>query len=133
MKKIKELFLNTKLNIKFTSMIILFMVIPIGIFAGVLFYVMEQNVVKENMDYMDYTMQRNQDGIKTKIDSINMSTQFFLSDDAMLQMLNAAAVGKEVSTTDWLDFKNSEVSALERLVNCCMVSAFTRSMTTCRR
>ena len=117
MKKIKELFLNTKLNIKFTSMIILFMVIPIGIFAGVLFYVMEQNVVKENMDYMDYTMQRNQDGIKTKIDSINMSTQFFLSDDAMLQMLNAAAVGKEVSTTDWLDFKNSEVSALERLVN----------------
>ena len=37
MKKIKELFLNTKLNIKFTSMIILFMVIPIGIFAGVLF------------------------------------------------------------------------------------------------
>ena len=117
MKKIKELFLNTKLNIKFTSMIILFMVIPIGIFAGVLFYVMEQNVVKENMDYMDYIMQRNQDGIKTKIDSINMSTQFFLSDDAMLQMLNAAAVGKEVSTTDWLDFKNSEVSALERLVN----------------
>ena len=93
------------------------MVIPIGIFAGVLFYVMEQNVVKENMDYMDYIMQRNQDGIKTKIDSINMSTQFFLSDDAMLQMLNAAAVGKEVSTTDWLDFKNSEVSALERLVN----------------
>lgn len=81
MKKIRELFRNTKLNIKFTSIIILFMVIPIGVLAGVLFYVMEQNAVQENMDYMEYTMQRNEDGIKTKIDSINMSTQFFLSDD----------------------------------------------------
>ena len=77
MKKIRELFRNTKLNIKFTSIIILFMVIPIGVLAGVLFYVMEQNAVQENMDYMEYTMQRNEDGIKTKIDSINMSTQFF--------------------------------------------------------
>lgn len=117
MKKIRELFRNTKLNIKFTSIIILFMVIPIGVLAGVLFYVMEQNAVQENMDYMEYTMQRNEDGIKTKIDSINMSTQFFLSDDSLLQMLNASAIGGEISTADWLDFKNNEVSALERLVN----------------
>ena len=56
MKKIRELFRNTKLNIKFTSIIILFMVIPIGVLAGVLFYVMEQNAVQENMDvdYQDY-------------------------------------------------------------------------------
>lgn len=117
MKKIRELFRNTKLNIKFTSIIILFMVIPIGVLAGVLFYVMEQNAVQENMDYMEYTMQRNEDGIKTKIDSINMSTQFFLSDDSLLQMLNASAIGGEISTADWLDFKNNEVSALERLVD----------------
>lgn len=116
-EKIRELFRNTKLNIKFTSIIILFMVIPIGVLAGVLFYVMEQNAVQENMDYMEYTMQRNEDGIKTKIDSINMSTQFFLSDDSLLQMLNASAIGGEISTADWLDFKNNEVSALERLVN----------------
>lgn len=117
MKKIKELFLNTKLNIKFTSIIILFMVIPIGIFAGVLFYIMEQNAVQENMDYMEYTMQRNQDSIATKIASINMSTQFFLSDDALLYVLNKAATGEDISTTEWLEFKNNEVSALERLVN----------------
>lgn len=116
-EKIRELFQNTKLNIKFTSIIILFMVIPIGVFAGVLFYVMEQDAVQENMDYMEYTMQRNEDGIKTKIDSINMSTQFFLSDDSLLRMLNASAIGGEISTADWLDFKNNEVSALERLVN----------------
>ena len=115
MKKIRELFQNTKLNIKFTSMIILFMVIPIGIFAGVLFYVMKQNAVQENMDYMEYTIQRNEDGIQTKIDSINMSTRFFLRDDSLLRMLNASAVGEEISTAEWLDFKNNEVLALEQI------------------
>lgn len=64
--------------------------------SRVLFYVMEQNAVQENMDYMEYTMQRNEDGIKTKIDSINMSTQFFLSDDSLLQMLNASAIGRNL-------------------------------------
>jgi len=34
----------------------------LGVLAGVLFYVMEQNAVQENMDYMEYTMQRNEDG-----------------------------------------------------------------------
>ena len=36
---------------------------------------------------------------------------------SLLQMLNASAIGGEISTADWLDFKNNEVSALERLVN----------------
>lgn len=117
MKKIRELFQNAKLNIKFTAIMILFTVIPIGIFAGVLFYVMEQNAVQENMDYMEYTMQRNQDGIVTKIDSINMSTQFFLSDEAMLKILNASVKGEEISTAEWIEFKGNNISALERLVN----------------
>ena len=34
---------SLKLNIKFTLVIILFMVIPIGVLASVLFYNMEQN------------------------------------------------------------------------------------------
>ena len=48
MKKIVELFQNQKLNRKFTLLIVLFTIVPIGIFAGILFYVMEQNVIDEN-------------------------------------------------------------------------------------
>ena len=65
---------SLKLNIKFTLVIILFMVIPIGVLAGVLFYNMEQNVIDENVNYMQYTMERNKDALSTKIDSINMLT-----------------------------------------------------------
>ena len=57
----KKRFVSQKLNVKFTLVIILFMVIPIGILAGILFYNMEKNVVSENTGYMEYTMERNQD------------------------------------------------------------------------
>ncbi len=115
--KIKGCFKNQKLNIKFTFLVIAFTVIPIGIFASILFYVMEQNVINENLQYMSYTMERNQDAIATKIDSVNMSTQFFLSDEAMLQILNKNCTKEEISTAEWLDFKEVTVSSLERLVN----------------
>ena len=117
MKKIRALLDNTKLNVKFTLVIVLFTMIPIGIFAGILFYIIEQNTIQENSSYMEYTMQRNRDAVVSKIDSINMSTQFFLSDDALHYMLNAACDGTEITTTEWLDFKINQVSALERLVN----------------
>lgn len=117
MKKFVEAFRNQKLNRKFTILIIAFMAIPIGILAGILFYIMEQNVVDENLNYMEYTMERNQDAIATKVDSINMSTQFFLSDDALLEKLTAVNRGTEVTTDEWLTFKSYNVASLERLVN----------------
>lgn len=117
MKKITEYFRNAKLNIKFTIIIVLFTVVPLCISIGALFHIMMQNVIDENISYMQYTMERNSDNMATRIDSVNMSTQFFLSDDSLKQVLNASVSGEELSTEDWLKFKNVEVSSLERLVN----------------
>lgn len=112
-----ERFRNQKLNIKFTFVIILFTIVPIGVFAGILFYNMEQNVVDDNLNYMEYTMARNEDSIATSINSINMSTQFFLSDEKLLAVLNRAKEGETLTTEEWLTFKSEDVSSLERLVN----------------
>lgn len=117
MKKITEYFRNAKLNIKFTIIIVLFTVVPLCISIGALFHIMIQNAIDENISYMQYTMERNSDNMATRIDSVNMSTQFFLSDDSLKQVLNASVSGEELSTEDWLKFKNIEVSSLERLVN----------------
>ena len=106
-----------KLNIKFTLVIILFMVIPIGVLAGVLFYNMEQNVIDENVNYMQYTMERNKDALSTKIDSINMSTQLFLSDRALLDILKNTQQGKKYSAEEWYALKSGDITSLERLVN----------------
>ena len=77
---------------------------------------MEQNVIDENKNYMSYTMERNQDALISKIDSINMSTQFFLSNHALLDILNKISTGQEIETAQWLSFKEYNVSSLERLV-----------------
>lgn len=115
--KINEMFRNQKLNIKFTFVIIVFTIVPIGIFAGILFHIMEQNVVDENLAYMQYTIQRNETSIETNVNSINMSTQFFLSDENLLEVLNRTKTGESLTTEEWLRFKDEDVSALERLVN----------------
>ena len=117
MKKIADFLRNQKLNTKFTLIIILFTIIPIGIMSSVLFYIMEQNVVEENQNYMEYTMQRSRKKKRNKIESINMSTQFFLSEETLLEILNKTKSGEEIQRDEWLAFKNYDVASLERLVN----------------
>ena len=92
------------------------MVIPIGILAGIL-YNMEKNVVSENTGYMEYTMERNKDAVATKINSINMSTQFFLSDEPLLEMLKRTKDGKTFRRRNGTALRTAILLSLERLVN----------------
>ena len=66
---------------------------------------------------MQSTMERRKDSITNNVDSINMSTQFFLSNDKMNSLLIDAAIGKEHSTKEWIDIYEVDVAALERLIN----------------
>lgn len=106
-----------KLNTKFTIVILLLVIVPIAILGGVIFANMESSVVHENVNYMQYTMERNQDNIQTNIDSINMTTQFFLSDEALLQVLNDSVTGTKMTTEELKEFYDTDIASLERLVN----------------
>lgn len=61
-----------KLNWKFTIVIITAVTIPIAIFAGILFYNLEQNTISENRNYMEYKMDKNVEAMYTCRDSVNM-------------------------------------------------------------
>ncbi len=117
MKNLNTIFHNQKLNRKFTAVIILFTIIPFMILSAILFYLMERNVIEENESYMKYSMQRNQEAIVSKIDAINMSTQFFLSDDGLWQTINEVQSGGILSVEQWLVLKKNNILSLERLVN----------------
>lgn len=116
-RRLEERLNGLKLNRKFTLVITGLIILPISILAGVLFYTMEENVISENTDYMRYTMERNSDHIRKNIDSINMTTQFFLHDEALLQMLDRIADRQKIETEELLTFYHSDIAALERLVN----------------
>lgn len=102
----KETLNGLKLNIKFTLVIIMLVILPISVMAGVLFYNMEENVIQENADYMHYTMERNEDNIRKNIDSVNMTAQFFLSDEALLQVLNQTVSEDQMTTEEMIDRKS---------------------------
>lgn len=106
-----------KLNIKFTLVISLLVALPISVLAVVLFRNMEKNAVDDNKNYMQYTMERNQDNILKNIDSINMTTQFFLNDEALVQMLAGTARREQMTTEELVAFYHSDIASLERLVN----------------
>lgn len=106
-----------KLNIKFTFVTICFVVFPVAILGIVLFRNMENNVVSENMARMQYTMERNRDNIQTGIDSVNMTTQFFLSDDKLKEQLRGALTGETETTSELMQFNDTVIAPLERLVS----------------
>lgn len=106
-----------KLNVKFTAVIVGTLLLPLAILTTILFYNMEQNVIAENLSYMEYNAKRNDVQIQKNIDSINMSTQFFLTDNEMKEMLIKSMDGEELSTSELLSFYENDVADLERLVN----------------
>ncbi len=106
-----------KLNTKFTLVITIFVVVPIVVLGTVLFRNMETTQINENLTYMQYTMERNRDNIQTCVDSINMTTQFFLSDKALLEHLRGVLTGETMTASEKLAFYNTNIASLKRLVN----------------
>ena len=116
-EKIQKKLGGLKLNVKFTIVIVLLVMVPISIFSGVLFYSIEDNTIRENTTYMQYTMERSRDNIRKNIDSVNMTTQFFLNDEPLLNVLSSTMGQERMTTEEMLEFYHSDISSLERLVN----------------
>ena len=116
MKKISKKLENMKLNRKFTITILIFVMIPMGVILGVLFYNMEQSTIKEHRTYMKNKMERNKTQMETGISSINMATQFFISDAGVLDMLNASVSEKTYSSAEMKKTYDTDIAALERLI-----------------
>ncbi|MCR5639727.1 MAG: sensor histidine kinase [Lachnospiraceae bacterium] len=117
MKSWLRRFERLKLNTKITLVILAFTFLPIAVFSGVLFYNLEQDVIDESRAYMLYKMNRESDQIGTDVDSINMSTRFFLTHEGLQGILNSAVDGEETNTREMISFYKSDVAELERLVN----------------
>ncbi len=117
MKRIKEWFDGQKLNTKFTLISLCFVLIPMVALGGWLFRSMEDNVIQERMDAMGYRLSEAYERAAGNVETINMSTQFFLSDHALSDLLNAVKDGEEYTTQELLDFYNQDVASLERMVN----------------
>lgn len=105
------------LNVKFMLLIILFIEAVGGIFSGVLFWNMERSTVQENITAIRYEMDRQHAQIRKNVDAINMSTQFFLNDQALQDFLVELKQGHELSADRLHVFFRDNIASMERMVN----------------
>ncbi|MCR5417702.1 MAG: histidine kinase [Lachnospiraceae bacterium] len=106
-----------KLNIKLTLVTMILVTLLMGVFGGIVLYNLEQTHVRESISYMQSTMERRMDSIDNNINAINMTTQFFLSNAKMNEVLGRSKTGASYTTAEWIDIYNTDVAALERLIN----------------
>jgi len=82
----------------------------------VLFYEMEKNTVREHYNYLEYKQAQASENITTCVNSITMSTQFFLSDTLMEDALNTAMRGETMSAEELIEFQSTDIKNLQRIV-----------------
>ena len=117
MKIIKNFFQGLKLNNKFTIICLIFVTIPMIVLAGWMFWNIEDNLINEKLSAMKFKLDMAYAQVIKNVDTINMSTQFFLSDQGLKDFLSAEKRGDNYTTEALLDFYNRDVASLERMVN----------------
>lgn len=117
MKKLKNWFQGLKLNEKFTLICTVFVLIPVVVLTTWVFASMEENVIKERVNNLSYKLSKGYDQAITSMDSVNMSTQFFLSDQALREFLTAQKSGSPFDTERSIEFYNEDIASLERMIN----------------
>lgn len=116
-KKFRLPLSGVSLDVRFTVLILVFTIIPIFVFSGILIRKMESDVIKENKLYLSYRQDEEKDEIQDGIDSVRMATRFFLDDDTLISALNLAFTGRHMSTTELIRFHNGDIADLQRMVS----------------
>ena len=116
-KKVSQLAWGLKLNVKFTIIIVTFVLVPIVVFSMIFFYNIELNAINESKKAMEYSLRKSYDDILNNLDSINMSTQFFLSDKELEEYLVKIKRNEEISYEEMMDFYKVNIASMERMVN----------------
>ncbi len=116
-KGIKNKWAKLKLNKKFTFIIISILIIPFIVFSLLLFNILEENAIKEKSKGMEVALKEDYEQISKNVNSINMVTQFILSDQRLISYLKDIEANRYISTEETLDFYNLNIAFLERMVN----------------
>ncbi|MBQ7359012.1 MAG: sensor histidine kinase [Lachnospiraceae bacterium] len=117
MKRLLRFYNGLKLNTKFTVLIVAFVLVPIVILSAWLFYSMEQNVISERKNALTYKLSQSYATVQNNVDSINMSTQFFLSDQGLRDFLVREKNDEHISAEELIEFYKEDIASLERMVN----------------
>ncbi len=110
-------FVNQKLNVKFTVVIGLIIIIPIIVIYQILFNNLKSTTVKQVENTAEETMVQTYSEIQKTVDLCNMSSQMFLNNQKLNEVLAGLKRGEHMETEELVSFYQNDIAMLERLVN----------------
>lgn len=117
MSKVKKAFDNLKLNQKFTLAIMLIVVIPMVGFSIFLYRNISKSTLQQSMSESENQVKEDYAAMQSIVEFSNMSTQSFLGNQALKDMLLRLKENEEIPALDYMKFNRNDIAALERLVN----------------
>ncbi|MCC8107112.1 MAG: histidine kinase [Clostridiales bacterium] len=114
--KLRAKWRSLRLNAKFTLVIVLLVWVPVIAFALMYFHNTQENLMKDAASAMELELQDTSTQIAAYVNSVNMSTQLFLSDEALTEYLEQVSIDEEMTTQEIRSFYNVTVASLERLI-----------------
>lgn len=108
---------SLKLNTKFTLLIIGCILPPVIIFCLLYYNNLEKQEISQATGDMEYTLNNYYEQVITSIESIDMSNRFVMNDLGLKDYLIKAKRDVEMESEDLMQFYNTDITALERMVN----------------
>lgn len=117
MGKLKDKLTGMKLNVKITVNVGGIILLSLLLFLNYIFYTMEKNATDDRKKALEYSLEQSYEQIRKNVESINMTTQFFLSDQKLQDFLVAEKSGQPYSTQELIQFSDTDILSLERMMN----------------
>lgn len=117
MKQIKRMFSSLKLSHKFTFFIMLIIVFPMVIFSLLFFENIKDSKIKEKMKNVELNFTQNYNQIQKNVEMCRMSTQVMINSQNFWNYVVRFCEREEFKTQELLNFYQTEIKALEKIVN----------------
>ncbi|MCC8044413.1 MAG: histidine kinase [Clostridiales bacterium] len=104
------------LKAKFTIVIVCLVWVPVIAFAVLFFQGKQESLLKEASQALELELQDTSTQLAAYVDSINMSTQLFLSDTSLIDFLERVSADEEMTTEKIRNFYKETIASLERLI-----------------
>ena len=113
----REWFRDLKINQKFTIMTGMIIFIPMLLLWIIFFQNTQSNDISEEMYATESAMTETYNTLQKTVELCNMTTEVFLNNRNLIDMLSKLSEKKDITTEDFVVFKQNDIAVLERLVN----------------
>ncbi len=117
MRFFKKHFSVLKLSHKFTFLIMAIIVLPLVILSIFFFNNIRDSRIKEKIKSVEINFTQNYEQIQKNVEMCQMSTQVMLNSQNFWNYVERFSRGEKIQTKELLSFYNSEIKALEKIVN----------------